>query len=109
MRYYLSRSLKKSFPSQVKNKACDVCSRAKQTHVHFPLSTNKASNSFDLIHCDIWDPYCIASLCGAYYFFTIVDDTSRAIWVYLMKEASHLLRNFRLIAKTQFKATVKIT
>ena len=34
--------------------ACDVCFRAKQTRSRFAISENKASNLFELIHCDIW-------------------------------------------------------
>jgi len=33
---------------------CDVCLGAKQTRNKFPLSENKASDMFKLIHCDLW-------------------------------------------------------
>ena len=33
---------------------CDVCLRAKQTRDKFPLNENKASDMFELIHCDLW-------------------------------------------------------
>jgi len=36
---------------------CDVCFRAKQTRSRFSISENKASDLFDLIHCDVWGPY----------------------------------------------------
>lgn len=39
--------------SELENKACDVCFRAKQTREVFPLSTHNAVSSFDLIHCDL--------------------------------------------------------
>lgn len=35
------------------NKACDVCLRVKQTRDCFPISINKSSKFFDLIHVDI--------------------------------------------------------
>ncbi|XP_050895027.1 uncharacterized protein LOC127101610 [Lathyrus oleraceus] len=41
----------------VVNKACEVCFRAKQTREKFPLSQNKASSAFELIHCDLWGAY----------------------------------------------------
>jgi len=56
------------------NESCDVCFRAKQTRLSFPLSDNKAINCFDLIHCDIWGAYRVQSFCGAHYFLSIVDD-----------------------------------
>jgi len=40
---------------------------------------------FKLIHCDIWGPYRVKASSGANYFLTI-DDDSRVMWVYLMKE-----------------------
>ena len=39
----------------------------------------------------------MTSFYGAHYFLTILDDASRPVWVYLMKEkeeASSLLKNF---------------
>ena len=92
------------------DESCDVLCRAKQTRLSFPLSDNKAINCFDLIHCDIWGAYRVESLCGAHYFFSIVDDASGGTWVYLMKdksEASQLIVNFCLIVKTQFNANFK--
>jgi hypothetical protein len=93
------------------NKACDVCQRAKQTRDSFPLSNNKASNSFELIHCDLWGPYKTASSCGAYYFLTIVDDFSRAVWIYLLhdkKEVARVLLNFITLVERQYEKKIKI-
>jgi len=53
----------------------------------------------------------VHSFCGAQYFLTIVDDASRAVWVYLMRikgEASMLLQNFVSMVKTQFSRDVEI-
>ena len=67
-----------------KDDVCDACHHTKQTRIPFFESSNKAECIFNLIHCDVWGPYTEASSCGAHYFFTIVDDASRATWVYLM-------------------------
>lgn len=66
------------------SKSCEVCQRAKQTRDSFPTYKHKASAIFDLIHCDLWGPYKTRSSCGASYFFTTVDDFSRATWVYFL-------------------------
>ncbi|KAJ4790588.1 Retroelement pol polyprotein-like [Rhynchospora pubera] len=95
--------------SDIKN-VCETCLKAKQTRDVFPISLNKANESFELIHCDIWGPYRIASSCGAHYFLTIVDDFSRAVWVYLMKDKSEtadLLQGFVRMVYTQFQKSVK--
>ncbi|CAA7032084.1 unnamed protein product [Microthlaspi erraticum] len=63
-----------SVNSNVSNKACDVCLRAKQTRSLFLSSINKTTQAFELIHCDLWGPYRTVSHCGARYFLTIVDD-----------------------------------
>ena len=65
--------------SESHNKVCDTCQKAKQTRETFPLNNNQASNTFDLIHCDLWGPYRTPSSCGASYFLTIVDDCSSAV------------------------------
>ncbi|XP_010268113.1 PREDICTED: uncharacterized protein LOC104605176 [Nelumbo nucifera] len=66
---------------------------AKQTRDVFPLSNNKASAPFSLIHCDVWGPYRAPASCGAIYFLTVVDDYSWAVWIYLMVERSELSAN----------------
>jgi len=90
---------------------CDVCFRAKQSRLSFPLSRNKAASCFELIHCDIWGAYKVKSLNGAHYFLTIVEDASRGTWVYLMRnksEASELVMNFCAMVENQFSKRVKV-
>ena len=89
---------------------CEVCIRSKQTHDHFPLSNNKTSMVFELIHCDLWGPYRTTSLCGSKYFLTILDDFSRTVWIYLLpnkKEAPKHIQNFVALVERQFAAKVK--
>lgn len=66
--------------------SCDICLRAKQTRDVFISSDNKAVDCFSLILYDLWGPYRVHASCGAYYFFTIVDNFSLAVWVYLLVE-----------------------
>ncbi|GJT43032.1 retrovirus-related pol polyprotein from transposon TNT 1-94 [Tanacetum coccineum] len=97
--------------SNLVNKVCDVCLRAKQSRDHFPISENKATDIFELIHCDLWGGYRTLSSCGASYFLTIVDDYSRAVWIYLLKnktEAPLKLLNFFAMVERQYNKKVKI-
>lgn len=100
------------FSSSVfESKKSDVCLRAKQARDSFPLSTNKTSFTFEMIHCDLWGPYRTTSMCGACYFLTIVDDFSRAVWIYLRptkKDAPIHLKNFLALVERQFSTKVKI-
>lgn len=79
-----------SFPisSEILNKMCDVCLRAKQTRACFPISLNKTVEVFQLIHCDLWGLYRTPTHCGARCFLTIVNDLSRGVWLFLLNEKS---------------------
>lgn len=96
--------------SVIDNKACDACIRAKHTHDPFPLSTNKTKMVFELVHCDLWGPYRTPALCGSKYFLTILDDYSRALWIYLLPSkhsAPTQLKNFIALVERQFSRQVK--
>lgn len=69
----VSRSL--NFPSDF----CNTCFHAKQFRNSFPLSNVVSSVVFDLVHCDVWDPYNKKSTCGPLYFLILVEDHSRTI------------------------------
>jgi len=50
-------------------------------------------------------------LCGAQYFLRIVDDASRATWVYLKKdrsEARKLPKGFVAMVRNQFNRGIKV-
>lgn len=89
---------------------CDVCLQAKQTRQCFPDSSNNAKAVFDLIHVDLWGPYRTTAFCGSRYFLTIVDDHSRAVWLYLLSDksmVSRYLRDFFTMIERQFSKKVK--
>jgi len=93
------------------NKCCDVCQHSKQIREKFLVSDFRASNVFELIHYDLWSPYRHVSSCGASYFLTIVDDYSRAVWIYLLtdkKEVSRTMKMFFSMVERQFNKEVKI-
>ncbi|KAJ0456204.1 putative RNA-directed DNA polymerase [Helianthus annuus] len=91
--------------------SCEVCHRAKQTRVPFPLSEHKTKDVGDIIHLDVWGPYKVTSKDGFKYFLTVVDDYSRAVWCYLLKnkmEVFENIENFYELVLTQFKKKIKI-
>ncbi|KAJ9542449.1 LOW QUALITY PROTEIN: hypothetical protein OSB04_028955 [Centaurea solstitialis] len=67
------------------NELCDSCFKAKHTRLPFSNNTIKTIECFNLLHCDIWGKYRTPSFTGANYFLTIVDDFSRAVWLFLLK------------------------
>ncbi|KAI5324530.1 hypothetical protein L3X38_033603 [Prunus dulcis] len=62
--------LKKLFPSWFSklsdfNFKCDVCELAKSHRVSFPLSMNKSTMPFAIVHSDVWGPAPISTSSGA--------------------------------------------
>lgn len=97
--------------SGVELSVCDICFRAKQCRSEFPLSINKSNEIFELIHVDLWGPYRTQSLCGSYYFLTVVDDFSRGVWVFLLTDKTQVqqtLKDFLAMVSRQFSKEVKI-
>nr|GFC45020.1 retrovirus-related Pol polyprotein from transposon TNT 1-94 [Tanacetum cinerariifolium] len=90
--------------------SCNSCARAKHTRLPFPTGFIKTKAPFELIHCDIWGGYRIPSYTKDNYFLTIVDDFTRAIWIFLLKhknKASQHLQNFYKMIEVQFDKGIK--
>ncbi|GJR51864.1 putative RNA-directed DNA polymerase [Tanacetum coccineum] len=80
--------------------AYDICHKAKQTR-----------ELGDLIHLDVWGPYKVTSRDGYKYFLTIIDDFSKAVWVYLIKTKTKVfdcIESFFKMILTQFGISVEI-
>jgi len=43
---------------------------------------------FELVHTDVWGMASIPSPGGSLYFMTFIDDASRKVWIYFMKQKS---------------------
>ncbi|GJZ58577.1 ribonuclease H-like domain-containing protein [Tanacetum coccineum] len=90
--------------------ACEVCHKAKQTMDPFPLSSHISKHLGELVHLDFWGPYRVPSREGFKYFLTIVDDYSRAVWVYLIKtkdEVFDVFLSFINFVHNQFDVKIK--
>ena len=73
--------LQKLFPSLFQHNnvsifQCETCELAKHHRVSFPLSSNKSSAPFSLIHTDVWGPSRVVSLNGCRWFISFIDDFS---------------------------------
>jgi len=109
----LGQASVRSYEFQINKDAlrcCDICHKAKQTRNSFSLSNTRAKKTFSLIHCDVWGHYHTPSLSGCQYFLCIVDDFSRATWVFLLKDKSETynkIMEFCSMVQTQFGATIQ--
>nr|GEY45554.1 hypothetical protein [Tanacetum cinerariifolium] len=89
----------------------ECCLLSKHHRFPFQRSTFIAKNPFDLIHVDLWGPFEHPAQDGAHYFYTIVDDLTRATWTYLVHcktQVYDLLVTFLAYVTNHFKTSVKI-
>lgn len=66
--------------------------------------------SFDLVHMDVWGPFSTSTMEGFKYFLIVVDDATRATWIFLMKSKSEvrpLVISFYIMVNTQFRTKIK--
>ena len=57
----------------------------KQTRVSFGEGKHDSRGILEYVHTDVWGPAPVASLGGARYYISFIDDFSRKVWVYVMK------------------------
>ncbi|CAI7913160.1 unnamed protein product [Closterium sp. NIES-53] len=65
--------------------SCPTCLETKFTKFPFSSGTGPAKAPLALVHMDVVGPTRTPSLSGNRYFLTIVDDHTRAVWVYPLK------------------------
>ncbi|CAI7751809.1 unnamed protein product, partial [Closterium sp. NIES-54] len=65
--------------------SCPTCLDTKFTKFPFSSGTRPAKAPLALVHMDVVGPTRAPSLSGSRYFLTIVDDHTRAVWVYPLK------------------------
>jgi hypothetical protein len=88
---------------------CHACQLGRHTRLPFSTSRSRASQNFDLIHCDLWTSP-VASISGYKYYLVILDDCSHFVWTFPLKFKSDTfstLANFFSFVSTQFSRTIK--
>jgi hypothetical protein len=76
--------------------ACEGCVEGKQARRPFPTDGGtRATKILELVHSDVCGPMKTASIGGARYFLTFIDNFSRKIWVYVFKSKSEVLAKFK--------------
>ena len=49
----------------------------------------------ELVHTDLWGPSPVAFLRGSRYYITFIDDSSKKVWVYFLKNKSDVFETFK--------------
>ncbi|CAI7810151.1 unnamed protein product [Closterium sp. NIES-54] len=65
--------------------SCSTCLETKFTKFPFSSGMGPAKDPLALLHMDVVGPTRAPSFSGSRYFLTIVDDHTRAVWVYPLK------------------------
>lgn len=98
--------------SRMKNKGnsfCHTCHLSKQKKLSYISHNNICKDSFELLHIDIWGPFSVETIEGFRYFLTVVDDHSRATWIYLLRTKDEVLHIFpTFIRQVETKYGVKV-
>ena len=82
---------------------CEECVQAKQHKNNFSKDAGSKSKVFlKVIYSDVCGPIQVDSFGGNKYFVTFIDDFSRKLWTYLIKNKSEVIEVF-----TKFKSMVE--
>lgn len=81
---------------------CSTCCEGKQSRLPFKHVGTRADDVLKVIHTDICGPMEVSSIGGAKYFLLFIDDYSRMIFVYFLRNKSDALACFK-----EFKAKVE--
>ena len=86
---------------------CNTYIIAKSHRTSYPLSMNKRTLPFTLVHSDVWGLSLILIGSGVRWFAIFVDNCTRMTWFYLMKhkdEVLHVFQSFHAMIQTQFSS-----
>ncbi|CAI7851513.1 unnamed protein product [Closterium sp. NIES-53] len=74
---------------QLPNDNCEICLLSKFTRFPFHSVTGRSKKPLELVHMDLVGPLPVQGHKGERYFLTIVDDWSRLMWAYPLKQKDH--------------------
>ena len=75
---------------------CEECVLEKSLRVKFSTGVHNSKGTLDYIHVDLWGLAQTAYLGGARYFMSLIDDFSRMVWVYVLKNKDHAFEKFKI-------------
>ena len=91
---------------------CENCSDGKIHRAPFPVGEgNIEYKMFDLIHSDVCSKLNPGSLGGGNYFVTFIEDASRYVWVYILKnkgDVFNAFKSWKTLVENQYEKKIKI-
>lgn len=95
----------------VKHDKCVTCIKGKHSRESFNTEGKRASNFLDLVHSDVCGPFQKKSFSGARYLLTFIDDCSRKVFGFAIKNKSDVFNefiNFKNLVENQCSKKIKI-
>ena len=89
---------------------CETRQLVKHKRASFSGKSKRKENPFQLIHSDVWGPSANLSITGDKCFLILVDDCTRATWIYPLKtkgEVSQMVKEFFVMVERQFNTLIK--
>ncbi|KAG8502990.1 hypothetical protein CXB51_000989 [Gossypium anomalum] len=74
---------------------CEHCIFGKQKRVRFTRGIHNMKGTLEYIHSDLWGPSRVPSRGGANYMLTFIDDFSRKVWAFFLKQKSDVFFAFK--------------
>ncbi|KAG8493847.1 hypothetical protein CXB51_011132 [Gossypium anomalum] len=74
---------------------CEHCVFGKQKRVRFTRGIHNTKETLEYIHSDLWGPSKVPSRGGANYMLTFIDDFSRKVWAFFLKQKSDVFSAFK--------------
>ncbi|XP_073294448.1 uncharacterized mitochondrial protein AtMg00300-like [Primulina huaijiensis] len=74
---------------------CEDCVKGKSTRVKLNNGIHVSSAPLEYVHSDLWAPSRVLSNGGARYIMSIIDDYSRRVWVYILRNKNEALDRFK--------------
>lgn len=92
------------------DETCVPCIKGKQCRLPFKNVGSRAAKTLELIHSDLCGPMETVSIGGARYFFTLIDDFSRKVFVYFLQsktQVPEVFENFKIMVENQLGNRIK--
>ena len=90
---------------------CEACQYGKQVRLPFEKESVRSTHALQLIHTDVWGPTKEISIGGNRYYVTFIDDFTRKVWIYFMKNKSDVFYYFKIFknqVEKESSANIKI-
>ena len=90
---------------------CESYILGKQKNVSFlKIGRTPKAKKLELVYTDLWGPSPVASLGGLRYYIIFIDESSRKVWVYFLKNKSdvfEIIKKWKAMVETETCLNIK--